>query len=70
MVDLLAARTILVPYNIQVDTLSPRGPSGLQYSNPLDVNRSVKRSPIAWILNLGYENELRTRHGKRNSNES
>ena len=70
VVNLVAARTIVVPCDIKADTLSPRDLSGWQYSNPLAVNRFVKRCPIPWTLNLGCANELGTRHGKRNSNES
>ena len=57
MVNLVAARTMLIPCNTQVDTL-PRGPSGQQYSNPLAVNRCVKRCPILWTLNLGCAQSL------------
>ena len=49
---------ILVYYDIQVDTLPHRGPSGQQYSNPLAVNRCLKRYAIPWTLNLGCAKSL------------
>ena len=67
VVNLVATRTILVLCDIQVDTLSPRGPALYQ---PASCEPMCDALSNHLDIKFGWCTELGTRHGKLNSNEN